>query len=38
MSLTEILRNAFRVEPWTLSGPDWLDEMRSIFRRRSPLA
>jgi hypothetical protein len=29
MSPTEILRSAYRVEPWALSGPDWLDEMRS---------
>ena len=28
MSLAEILRRAFRVEPWAMWGPDWLDQVR----------
>ena len=36
MSLTEILRSAFRVEPWALSGPDWLDEMRFDIQATIP--
>ena len=36
MSLTEILRNAFRVEPWALSGPDWLGEMRFDIQATIP--
>lgn len=28
MSMAEILRKAFRVEPWAMSGPDWLDSVR----------
>ena len=36
MSLAEILRYAFRVQPWALSGPDWLDEMRFDIQATIP--
>ena len=37
MSLAELLRRAFRVEPYQLSGPEWLDELRFDIQATIPL-
>src|SRR5215204_2672528 len=36
MSLAEILRNAFRLEPWALSGPEWLNDVRVDIQATMP--
>ena len=37
MSLAELLRGAFRVEPYQLSGPVWLDELRFDIQATIPV-
>jgi uncharacterized protein (TIGR03435 family) len=36
MSLAEILRNAFRLEPWAIAGPEWLNDVRVDIQATMP--
>jgi uncharacterized protein (TIGR03435 family) len=36
MSLAELLQRAFRLEPYQLSGPDWLSELRFDIQATIP--